>query len=692
MTDPEPDDDLGIIVGRSTTDDHDDDAEVLDEPTEIVTDRPVDLPDDEDDSPATVYATITGRSEDERRPILPAWARSRRDLEAAARWWAGHLWYVSRYHAARSPAYAAKTAWWAPRGLWVITRGAWRWMTDAEQKPLRREQIAKGDVNAYLALERIRAEHLRARLPVVAGGALATLGTGAAAALTMPSPWLQLAGSGLTLALGRIGRPMDRPIVSPAVVTSRFRRLTAEMVRDALCSIGIAGIKDPAQIQFPTEIHRDGPGMLARVNLPRGVEAIAVCEARRKLSSALRLPQDQVWPSVGPEHEGQLDLWVGYLPASKMRQPRWSLLADGARTSVFGPAEFGADQRQRPVAATLFERNWLIGGVPGSGKSYFARALALAAALDPLAEFKIAEFKGTGDFTDFDEAGLCSSYYCGVDDEAFEGGAQIIAWGLAEAERRGKRVKKFRKEGRAREGKVTPELAAAGVGLHPVVILIDEAHELLVNKEVAAAAERLIKRGRALNLIVILATQIPDKKSVPPNITRCVTMRACLAVQDHIANDMILGTGAYRAGISATGYRPGLDAGWAMVTGMERPMAVRSQFPTPEQAAKILARASELRGGPIAAGDDEAPRLDILVDVVRVWPPGRPGLSWQRLAQLLGEQLPETYEGITPESVSALLRGLGVPSEDVKADGRALKGCKRAAVDAAVERRELVHG
>ncbi|MFI6534211.1 hypothetical protein ACIBHY_17250 [Nonomuraea sp. NPDC050547] len=670
------------------------DAEVVTEPNEIVTDQPVDLPDDEDeDEPASVYATITGRSLDRRRPILPVWVRSRRDFEAAARWWAGRIAYTSAYHAVRSPKYAAKTLWWAPRGLWLAVRGSWRWVSDAEQKPLRKEMLAQKNVEDYLKLEKVRAEHVRARLPVTLGGAAAVIGAGAAAVLALPSPWLQLLGGGTTAALGLIGRPADRPIVGPAVVTSRFRRLTAVMVRDALCSIGISGLKDPTAITFPVEIHRDGPGQLARVNLPRGVEAVKVCEARRALSSALRLPQDQVWPSVGPDHEGQLDLWVGYLPASKMRQPKWSLTADNARTSVFGPADFGSDQRQRPVATELFQRNWLIGGVPGSGKSYFARALALAAALDPTVEFKIAEFKGTADFGDFDEHGLCSEYYCGVDDEALDGGARIIAWGLAEAERRGKRIRKFRAQGLAPEGKVTSELAAAGVGLHPVVILIDEAHELLVNPEVAAAAERLIKRGRALGLIVILATQIPDKKSVPPNITRCVTMRACLAVQDHIANDMILGTGAYRAGISATSYRPGLDAGWAMVTGLAAPTAVRSQFPTQQEAAKILARAAYLRGGQIIGSDGaEALRLDVLVDVVRVWPAGRPGVQWQRLAELLAVQLPELYEGVTAESISALLRGLDVPSEDIKVDGKVLKGCKLAEIEALLDRREITRG
>jgi S-DNA-T family DNA segregation ATPase FtsK/SpoIIIE len=499
---------------------------------------------------------------------------------------------------------------------------------------------------------------------------------------------------GVLFGLARAGRPVDKPLTSPAVTVTRYERLTAEKVREALCALPIAGLKDPKKITFPMQIHRDGPGQLARVNLPIGVEAVEVCEKRGKLSSALRLPVDQVWPTAGPDHAGQLDLWVGYQPASKMKPPRWSIAEDGARISVFEAAEFGADQRQRAVAAPAFARNWLIGGMPGSGKSYAARALALVAALDPYVEFKIAEYKGTGDFTDFYDAGLCSTYVCGVDDEAIEDGERIIAWALSEAEKRGKMIKKFRAEGRAPEGKVTPELAAAGVGLHPVVIVLDEVHELFgASKEAASNAERAIKRGRALGIIFILATQIPDKDSLPPSITRCVNMRWCLAVQDHIANDMILGTGSYKRGITGTSFRPEIDAGWGMVTGLAAPTAVRSQYPDEKATKKILGRAIQLRGGrPTWADDDETPRVDVLVDVQRVWPAGRTALPWQWLAELLAEHRPEAYGDVTADSVSALLRGLDVPSENVKASGQVLKGCKRTAVDAAVERREIGRG
>lgn len=654
---------------------------------EVITGPPVDPPHEER---PPIYATVTGRDVAQLAPIVPAWARSREDFKAVLAWWARLQWYRVRKHAWLTPTYIARMLRWAPVGAARLTAKAARWAVDAEAAPLRQRQIAAGDTAGYLTLEQVHARKLKVRLPIAAASAVGMAGAGCAAYSMLPW-WAQIPlWSGALAVLARAGRPADQPIIGPAVQIERYERLTAERVREALCALGIPGLKDPKKITFPQQITRDGPGQLARVNLPLGVEAIEVVERRGKLSSALRLPVDQVWPAAGPDHAGQLDLWVGYQPASKMRPPKWSIL-DGRAVSVFQPVDFGADQRQRPVATVLFERNWLIGGVPGSGKSYFARAIALAASLDPTVEFKIAEFKGTADFGDFAEAGLCSSYVCGVDDEALEAGAEIVKWGLAEAERRGRRIRAFREQGRAPEGKVTPELAAEpGSGLHPVIILIDEAHELLVNPEVATAAERLIKRGRALGLIVILATQIPDAKSVPPIITRCVNMRACLAVQDHIANDMILGTGSYKRGITATSFRPGLDAGWAMVTGLAEPTAVRSQYPDEKTTKKILARAAELRGGRVPwAGREEMPTIDIVADVRRVWPQGRDRAQWHRLAEALAALRPEVYGDLTGESLSAMLRELGVSSINVKASGEVRKGCLLAEVEAVAERRAV---
>lgn len=671
------------------------DQETVDGLDQVVTGRPVDQPE-----PRKPVFAVTVSEPAAYRPVVPVeWRLG--NLRATVAHIAGRWAHTVAYHGVRLlPVYAPLATFWAliGAGRLAIRQILWWWV--AEQYLLRQQAATAGDPETWIKLHKEAKATRSWRGMVLAAELILVLWV--AALLYLAAPWWMVAMAAVIVVpmLAHVGRPADRPIVSPAVIVPQYRKLTAELVRNALCSVGLAAIKDPAAIHFPDEIHRDGPGYLARVNLPAGVEAIEVLERRGKLSSALRLPIDQVWPSAGPDHAGQVDLWVGFQPASKMGQPDWSLASPSARTSFFEPFDFGTDERQRPVQAVLFQRNWLIGGVPGSGKSYGARTLAIGAALDPIVELKIAEFKGTADFGDL--APLCSTYACGVDDQAFEVGMGILAWGLQEAQKRGERIARARARGEAPEGKVTPQLAARpGSGLHPVVIVIDEAHELFGDAEVgklaATAAERLIKRGRALGITVVLATQIPDKNSLPPNITRCVTVRWCMAVQDQVANDMILGTGAYKRGLSATCYRPGDDAGWGVATGLAKPGPVRSFFPDPKTGEAIVARATQLRGGAVVGEDvPSGPRTDVLNDVLRVFAHvGRPKLQWQQIAELLAEQMPDAYAGITADAVSGQVLALGgddVKSIQVKAGGANLRGCAREHIEAAIERREITSG
>lgn len=630
----------------------------------------------------------------DRHPIVPLWLLNAQERRQQLRRAGEEARYVGAFHAVRVPLYGARVARYAPVGLVLGVARLIRWATAEEGNwGLRQHAASRGDAATWAQLNSVRARESRWRWWVVGALTLLVM-AGVTAALTQPLPdWIRW--TGVLVAVGasaRAGRPQDKPITDRVTNGPTFTKLTAEMVRAALVAAAPDKIKDPGDIKFHDEIHKDGPGYLARLTLPAGLEAVTMIERRGRIASGLRLPVDQVWPAAGPGHAGQLDLWVGYQPASKMGQPRWSLTKPGARTSIFEPFEFGTDQRQRPVMATLFARNWLIGGVPGSGKSYAARALALGAALDPIVELMIVEYKGTADFGDL--AALCSVYACGVDDEAFATGMNMLTWGLEEARRRGKRIADARARGEAPEGKVTPELARRpGSGLHPIVMVIDEAHELFgdatVGKDAAKAAERLIKRGRALGIIVILATQIPDKDSLPPIITRCVTMRWCLAVQDYYANDMILGTGAYKRGLSATHLRPDEDAGWGIVTGLKEPTSVRSHFPSPEVTAEMIAHATRLRGGQvIGAGAVVPPARDVLADVERILTAaGGAGMHWEPLARRLAEIDPAAYAGATGDSVSALVRGAGVESRDVRFDGAVRKGARCVDVADAIAKR-----
>lgn len=628
--------------------------------------------------PFTLYGTIINSRDHRRAPIIPAWLRNKQQRRAFADQFRAMVAYECGFHGVRAPKYTGKVLVFAPWGAAKLSGRQIRWWWHPELFSMLQQAANAGDTRAGLLVWRTLAA-ARLYRGLVLGAEAVGLAVASAVWWWLLPGWVEmLTGAAAALALARVGRPADRPLLDRTTTGPRFTRLTGEMVRAALVNAGI-GVKEPGQLRFPEPgIHRDGPGWLARVDLPAGMVATKAIEARQNLSSALRLPVDQVWPSTGPDHAGQLDLWVGYLPVSKMGRPTWSLAAPNARTSTFEAAEFGYDERQRPVRTVLFERNFLIGGVPGSGKTYGGRAIVAAAMLDPTCELKIAEFKGVGDFLDI--APLCSTYMVGIDEATLAAGAELIEWGLAEAERRGRRILAAKQRGEAPDGKVTPELAARpGSGLHQLLIALDEAHELFLHsKDAGEAMERLIKRGRALNIIVVLMTQLPDAKSVPPGITRSVNVRWCMAVMDHIANDQILGTGAYRRGETATAYRPGADAGWGITMGIPNAKAVRSHFPDDATWKAMVARATVLRGGrPVGGKREKLVVRDVVADALAVLNPGERGVHWQILAERLATQFPEAYPGVTAEAVSALLRGRGVDSVDVRFAGSTRKGCRR---------------
>lgn len=645
---------------------------------------PVDPP----DRPVT-FAAVVART-DARRPIVPASLRSADQRRTLARWAAGYGAHTAAYHVTRTPKYAAKVALWAPVGAARIIGRTLRWAT-AEQGNwhLRQQAASRGDAEAWLKLDNARRRSASWRWWVV--GFVALVLTLAVVALLTIAPWWApwAALAVVVPVLARLGRPADRPILDRVTVGEKFVKLTAEMVRAALVDVGAA--KDPAQLTFPDEIHRDGPGYLARVNLPTGIEAVTVLERRGRLSSALRLPVDQVWPTVGPDHAGQLDLWVGLQPASKMGRAKWPLASPTARTSAFEPIPIGVDQRQRPVTTTLFQRNYLIGGQPGSGKTFAGRAIVLGALLDPTAEVWLAAFKPSEDFHDVAE--FCTRYVCGVDPTTMETAQDMVAAGLREVHRRQTLLGRLKREGRIAEGRTDPDLAVQNLGLHPLVLVFDEVHELfLESKQAVEDMIRLVKQGRSAGVSAVLITQVADKDSVPPNVTRCVSSRWCLSVADQVANDQIMGTGSYKRGVTGTAYRPRVDAGWGATLGLsdDNEGPVRAYYPDADELAAALDRIRLLRQGRTFGTDAERVQArDMLADARTVLHPGESGLPWAVYAERLAEQWPEFYAGITAEMVRESLARYGIASQDVKVDGRNVKGARRTALDAAQRRREI---
>lgn len=587
--------------------------------------RSVDAP---DGSPPSWWSSARSAR---RRPVIPPWLRSRRELTNRLRWLAAYLGHTAAYHLVRVPLYAAKLIVRAPRGVWRVIGLLARWVSDAEARPLRTAAIGRVDDAQYLKLEADRRDKVRHRLTVAV---LGSVGVGVIATLAVvaapPAVRVIVIASALGV-LGWLGQATDNPVIGRAVVTAKATKLTSDVVVRALAALGISQIsqavaKGPG-ITFPAPIHRDGPGWRAEIDLPYGVTVTDIVERRERLASGLRRPLGCVWPEpVADEHAGRLVLWVGDEDISKSRAPRWPLSKSG-QADVFRPLPFGTDQRGRPVGIELMFANMIIGAMPRMGKTFALRVLVLAAALDSSVELRLFELKGTGDLGMAEK--VAHHYGSGADDATLEAALRSLADLYDELDKRSKTIARLPRDV-CPENKVTPELARnRKLRLPPIFAAIDECQELFSHPEFGKEADRLataiIKRGPAMGIMLVLATQRPDGKSLPTGVSANAGIRFCLRVMGQIENDMVLGTSAYRNGLRATTFAQ-RDKGIGYLVGAaDDPQVVRSYYIDGPTAEHIIVRAYAIRkeAGAItgyAAGDrsDDSGRYSVLDDVMAV--------------------------------------------------------------------------
>ena len=419
--------------------------------------------------------------------------------------------------------------------------------------------------------------------------------------------------------------------------------------------------------------------------------ATQVIERREQFASGLRRPLGAVWPEVvSHEHAGRLEGWVGRVDISRARPAPWPWLRTGGG-DVFGPLPFATDPRGRRADVAVIEHNWLIGSMPGQGKTSAVRVLNSATALDPTVEKWTHELKGTGDLDPFEQ--ICHRFVSGIDDEAIAYAAESLKLLRAEVMKRAARLKKLDR-GLCPDKKITREIAnRRSLHLWPIECTIDECQNLFAHpkygKQAGEDAIFIIKLGRALGVFLILATQRPDKDSLPTGVSGNVSTRFCLKVAGQVENDMILGTSAYKNGARATTFRPKVDAGLGYLKGEENvPRVVRTYYLNDADTERVAKRARALReaAGTLsgaALGEDGRPeRRDVLTDVLEVFGDA-PAIHWDVLAGHLAGRFPERWAETTPDAVSAECRARGVPSVVVTVAGERGRGCRREAVETA---------
>ena len=499
--------------------------------------------------------------------------------------------------------------------------------------------------------------------------------------------------------LARIGCPAGRRIIGAAVVTPRFRKLNSDIVLRAYYAAKLGDPDKPGQqVTFGSTMQRDGEGSRVLVDLPYGKGLSDAVNAREAIASGLDVSLSQVFLHRDTTSHRRHVLWVADRDPLAVPVGRTPLLACRP-TDIWQPAPLGLDERGQLVTVPLMWNSVLVGALPRQGKTFCARALGLFAALDPYCRLDVFDCSGKPDWRRFAlVADSCAFGLTptrqGLPPEIFLNTLERIK---ADVQDRYQRLSAM-PAGLCPEGKLTREIARNPRYRMPVrLLLLDEFQEWFdlgeISKQIAALLVFLGKVAPGAGVIIVGATQKPSGIGAGQIATMFTSfrdnfqIRFSLRTSSYNVSEMVLGAGAYGEGLDSSTLLPEYKGVGLLRGATDASPTVRTYLADAQDAERILvaARAHRKAAGNLsgmALGETEPDAQDVLADVLAVFGSDA-GLQWPLLAERLARQIPDRWADATGESVSAQCRALGVPSVDVKAFGRALKGCRRADVEAA---------
>ncbi|MBP2330623.1 S-DNA-T family DNA segregation ATPase FtsK/SpoIIIE [Kibdelosporangium banguiense] len=419
-------------------------------------------------------------------------------------------------------------------------------------------------------------------------------------------------------------------------------------------------VKEGWQIRFRMPPTIDGKGWRAQIDLPPACPVEEIVKRKPLLAhNLLRFPTE-VWPTE--PQAGVLDLWVAKSGALSGPVDPWPLLADldNASCDYFTGVPVGVTIKGDVVRGRLFEANYVVGGMMGSGKSTLIITLLLGAILDPLVDVDVVVMAENADYEAMKPR--LRSLVTGAGDDTVEACLGRLHELYDELTVRGQALREH--DARA----VTRELAERDERLRPRVMVIDECQNLFMGEHGKPALEVAVKvmsTARKYAITLVFLTPEPSKDALPRKLITVATNKACFAIGDHQGNDSVLGSGSYKAGISAVGLEPKTDesngdVGTCMCRGfMAKPGLLRSFYVPQADAHRVTQRALQLREHAriihtppreITAGN----RRDPLDDLAAVLGDQR-RMRTQEVLQKLAERDPAGYRGWTFERLTAFL-------------------------------------
>jgi hypothetical protein len=322
-------------------------------------------------------------------------------------------------------------------------------------------------------------------------------------------------------------------------------------------------------------LRTDGPGWTATIELPGGRTAEQAIARLVPLAGALRVKASRIElkkDTSAEGHESRFTIWVadadnpfgaGKNPSPLINAPEWNFWQGGV--------PLGQDARHARETLHLLWSSLLIGGLQDYGKSYLARLIAAAAALDPYVRIIVITGKSGPDWVALKK--IAHTYISGAKPETLAEVHETLDDLIASMQNRGEQLESLSETDPAQcpEGKLTPALARQADKM-VTLLIVDELQELLdaaANTKVKVVEEdedgkgakhrngkdvlvetlaRYVRVARFVGGMGVFITQRPDADSVPAKLRGVCVKRACFRVKGVESAKMVLGGDAVEAG------------------------------------------------------------------------------------------------------------------------------------------------
>ena len=339
------------------------------------------------------------------------------------------------------------------------------------------------------------------------------------------------------------------------------------------------------------------------------------------------------------------------------------------------------------------------------GKTQAAVIIGMSMALDPTVELHVHDFKGMGDWAAFEQVAHVYNGDASTVDPVAALRAdleQVVADMNRRAGVIAGLVRNELAEGVMRPRKLTPDdVADRSLGLVPVWVSIDECQVPFTHPEhgkaIVALVDDIVRRGRALGVMVNLDTQKPSSEAVPTDVRDNVSLRYCLYVKTNDATDMVLGDGASKAGYRPheTLCRDDIGIGYWQGAGGD-PILMRFDYVADHAPVLARARAERARLGRLtgqAAGEvTEVDVRSILDDLAEVWPATDDRAWLETMAGWLADRWPDRYAHWDGRTVGADLRSHRLEPRQINVDGTNRRGLDRSQLLEALAARDHPDG